>query len=126
MIILLAVSHEIQTMRVNKTFKEALAQLNKGAEMRPLPKKFALKLTTEMDATPAEFADALIDENERPNWELRLKEIKKKEQGKLLLTYIGNTTPHEVSYDFEIIAQKVGSNLNSFMVHEETTLSQGL
>ena len=49
-------------MRVKQTFKETLAQLNKGAEMRPLPKKYALKLTTEIDATPAEFADALIDE----------------------------------------------------------------
>ena len=62
MIILLAISHEIHTMRVKQTFKETLAQLNKGAEMRPLPKKYALKLTTEIDATPAEFADALIDE----------------------------------------------------------------
>ena len=36
--------------------------MSKGLESTPLPKKFALKLTAEMEATPAEFADALAEE----------------------------------------------------------------
>ena len=42
------------------------------------------------------------------------------------LSYVGSTTPHEVAYDFEILPQKTVSTLTSFMVHEETVLSQGI
>jgi hypothetical protein len=61
-VILLAISHELHTMRLNSSYKEALAKFNSGGEASPLPKAFLLKLTTEMNVTPAEFADALTDE----------------------------------------------------------------
>lgn len=44
----------------------------------PLPKKFELKLRTEVQATPAEFAEALANEDQRPQWEPKLKSIAKK------------------------------------------------
>lgn len=123
-IIVLAISHELHNMQVNSAYMESLAKLSKGLESTPLPKKFALKLTAEIETTPAEFADALADEVQRFQWELRLTEIKKRDQGKLSLQYIGSTTSHEVGYDFEVLGQtKPSSELTSFMVHEETVLN---
>ena len=37
-----------------------------------------MQLLTEIETTPAEFAEALSDEQIRPKWELKLKQIKKK------------------------------------------------
>ena len=37
-----------------------------------------MQLLTEVETTPAEFAEALTDELIRPKWELKLKQIKKK------------------------------------------------
>lgn len=65
MIIVLAISHELHNMSVKSAYREALAKMGKGLESTPLPKKFALKLTAEMETTPAEFADALADEMQR-------------------------------------------------------------
>ena len=59
MIILLLISYELQRKRVNSAIAEANAKNNKVIANNPLPKKFTLKLTTEMQVTPAEVADAL-------------------------------------------------------------------
>lgn len=60
-VIVMAISHEIYQMQLKSAYKQALANMAKGLESTPLPKKFALKLTAEMETTPAEFADALAD-----------------------------------------------------------------
>lgn len=60
-----------------------------------------MQLLTEIDCTPAEFAEALADEMMRPKWELKLKQIKKKALDTLSLEYIGTSAPHEAHYDFE-------------------------
>lgn len=48
MVILLAISHELQRSRVNAAINEAAAKNSKGIEATPLPKKFTLKLTAEV------------------------------------------------------------------------------
>ena len=73
---------------------------------RPLPKTFDMKLQTEVQSTPSEFADALADENIRPQWELKLKQIKKKALDTMTLEYVNSSTAHEVHYDFEQLASK--------------------
>ena len=86
-----------------------------------MPKKFALKLVTEIQATPAEFAEALCDENQRPDWELKLKQIKKKTKTHLNIEYIGITFPHDVYYNFEIMPLKnERQTLTTFLANEHT------
>ena len=86
-----------------------------------MPKKFALKLIAEIKATPAEFADALTNENQRPNWELKLKQIKKKAEAHLEVEYISLTNPHNIYYDFEMMVpapSKAKIKLMNFLVNE--------
>jgi len=90
-----------------------------------LPKKFGLKLRTVVQASPSEFADALVEENLRPLWELKLKQVKKKAAATLELEYIGLTNPHIVSYDFEQLPLREGLP-SSFMIHERTEKNKGL
>ena len=59
MFMLLLVSHELHRSRVNKAIAEANAKNQKVIASNPLPRKFTLKLMTEMQVTPAEFTDAL-------------------------------------------------------------------
>ncbi len=42
------------------------------------------------------------------------------------IEYIGTSAPHEVSYDFEIMAAQSGSPLTSFLVNELTVMNKGL
>ena len=62
MIILMTISHELHRMRVNSEINAMNAKNGKGLEATPLPKKFTIKMTAEVQATPAEFADALAEE----------------------------------------------------------------
>ena len=125
-VILLAISYEIHRSQLNSAYQEALAKFNQGIPPNPLPKKFALKLTAELQATPSEFADAIAEETQRPQWELKLKQIKKKAYSKMEIEYIGTAAPHEISYDFEIMAAQSGSPLTSFLVNELTVMNKGL
>ena len=93
-------------MRVNSAINEANAKNCRGIEASPLPKKFTLKLTADVQATPAEFAEALSDAEKRLQWELKLKSTKHKDNkpnSNLLVDYIGIAASHEISYDFEIM-----------------------
>ena len=121
------ISHFLQKSRMNAACNEVIAKLNQGNEANPLPKKFSLKLVTEVHATPSEFADALCDENQRPNWELKLKQIKKKTKTHLNIEYIGITNPHDVFYNFEILPPKnQKQTLTNFLANEHTSINQGL
>ena len=109
---LLLISHELHRSRVNKAIDEANAKNQKVIASNPLPRKFTLKLMTEMQVTPAEFTDALSNPDLLNQWELRLKSAKKK-AGALNLTlqveYIGISSAHEISYDFEMLPEKRGT-----------------
>lgn len=93
-------------MRVNSAINETNAKNGRGIEASPLPKKFCLKLTADVQATPSEFADALADADKRQTWELKLKSAKQKENkphSNLLVEYIGIASSHEIQYDLEIM-----------------------
>lgn len=96
-----------------------------------MPKKFTLKLTTEIQVTPDEFADALSDADQRRHWEPKLKSSKKKDGAPnltLLVEYNGIVSAHEISYDFEMMSTKHGSYkqpLSSFMINEVTVMNHG-
>lgn len=80
MIVLLIASYEIHRSQVYSAHAEALAKFNQGIPLSELPQKFGLKLMTNVCASPAEFAEALVDEMVRPQWELNLKMVSKKAQ----------------------------------------------
>jgi len=125
-VILLAISHEVHRMKQQTAHREALGRFNQGIPANPLPKKFELKLVAEMQATPAEFADALLEETQRPSWELRLKQIKKKSAFAMELEYLGTSAPHQVSYDLEILPATPSTQLTSLIVHEFTIKNKGM
>ena len=64
-IVLLVLSHELHRMRVNQATNEANTKNRKGKTLSLLPKKFTLKLRTEIKTTPAEFSDALSEVDQR-------------------------------------------------------------
>ena len=76
-VILMAISSELHKSQVDGIYREAMVKFGKGIEPIALPKQFELKLITEVVATPAEFADALMLETLRPLWDPKLKSIKK-------------------------------------------------
>ena len=49
-----------------------MTKFSKGIDSYPLPKQFDFKLVTNLNASPAEFADALFEETVRPQWEPKL------------------------------------------------------
>lgn len=124
-IVLYAISTELHRMNIQQVHKDAVENFNKGIPMAPLPKKFGLKLTTVVCASPSEFADLLADEILRPQWELNLKQVKKKAISTLELEYVGVTNSHVVSYDFEPMPLSAGLPA-SFMIHEHTEKNKGM
>ena len=93
--------------------------------MAPLPKKFSLKLLSVIQATPSEFADMLVEEKMRPQWEYKLKQVKKKTASSLELEYVGLTNAHVVNYDFEQFPERAGLPA-SFLIHEHTEKNKGI
>lgn len=131
MIILLLISSEVQRNRVNAEIREADAKNCKSIQAPPLPRKFTLKLVTTAQTTPSEFADALTVTEQRSSWELKLKQSKVKDSSQSITIsaeYIGISAPHEIAYDLEILPAKMQDkqSVASFLVHELTTMNQGL
>ena len=117
----MAISYEMHRSKNMAAYREAISKFNQGIDPNPLPKKFGLKLITDMEATPAEFADALLEEAKRAQWELKLKGIKKKDKATLQLEYVGVAAPHTVSYDLEVLPAEKG--LTSYLVNEMTVMN---
>ena len=90
-VVLLAISDELQLSRQKTAHKEFLAAMSANNKARPLPKMFEMKMQTEVQSTPSEFADALADEEMRAQWELKLKSIKKKALNTMTLEFANST-----------------------------------
>ena len=61
----MAISYEMHRSKTMAAYREAITKFNQGIDPNPLPKKFGLKLVTDMQATPSEFADAIMDATKR-------------------------------------------------------------
>ena len=125
MIVLLIASYEIHRSQVYSAHAEALAKFNQGIPLSELPQKFGLKLMTNVCASPAEFAEALVDEMIRPQWELNLKMVSKKALQHLELQYHGIVNAHNVTYEFEPLPMSAGMPA-TFLIHELTAKNAGI
>ena len=76
-----------------------------------------------VNASPAEIAKALNDENMRPLWEPKLREVKKDAKGVLSLQYVGYTTQYERSFEFETLPNN--SRQRRFLIHERVMINKG-
>ena len=91
--------------------------------MKPLPKQFNMKLVTVVNATPAEVANALADETQRPLWEPKLREVKKEANGMLSLQYVGYKTQYQRGFTFENLDNNVRQR--RFLINENVLINRG-
>lgn len=107
LVALLAFSEELNFQKKKAASNEALIQFNKSSTLKPLPKTFQMKITTVVNASPAEVANALSDAMLRPLWEPRLSEVKQEGKSTISTRYVGYTMGYQRYYNFEILPSEM-------------------